>query len=57
MSEPGRQPPVASTPRPADYGQLLRSVDVIIWEGDPVTFRFHHVSEQAERITGYPVEV
>jgi len=54
VSEYGRDQPVA--PAPADYGQLLRSVDVIIWEGDPVTFRFSFVSEQAERITGYPVE-
>ena len=41
---------------PADYAQLLASVDVIVWTGDPVTFQFDFVSEQAERITGYPVE-
>jgi two-component system cell cycle sensor histidine kinase/response regulator CckA len=54
VSDQGRDQPVASVP--ADYGQLLGSVDVIIWEGDPVTFRFRFVSEQAERITGHPVE-
>ena len=54
MSEPDRQQPVVSAP--ADYAQLLASVDVIVWTGDPVTFQFDFVSEQAERITGYPVE-
>jgi PAS domain S-box-containing protein len=34
----------------------LAPVDVIVWAGDPVTFQFDFVSEQAERITGYPVE-
>jgi PAS domain S-box-containing protein len=54
MSEHGRDQQVA--PAAADYGQVLRSVDVIIWEGDPVTLRFSFVSEQAERITGYPIQ-
>ena len=56
MSRPVREQPVASPPAPADYSRLLRLVDAIIWEGDPVSFRFHFVSEQAERITGHPVE-
>lgn len=56
MSEARLGQPVSSVLPAADYIQLLRSVDVIIWEGDPATFRLNFVSEQAERITGYPVE-
>ena len=44
----GRDESVTSTP--VDYRRLLHSVDdVIVWEGDPITFRFTFVSEQAER--------
>ena len=35
---------------------LARSIDGILWEADPATFRFTYVSPQAERILGYPPE-
>jgi PAS domain S-box-containing protein len=34
---------------------LLRSIDGVVWEADPRTFRFTFVSERAERLLGYPV--
>jgi len=33
---------------------LINSIRGIVWECDPVTFRFSYVSPQAERILGYP---
>jgi len=41
---------------PEQRAGLLDSLDIILWEGDPETFRFSYVSEQAERITGYPAD-
>ena len=38
------------------YTSLLNSVSGIVWEADPVTFRFTFVSNQAEHIFGYPVQ-
>jgi PAS domain S-box-containing protein len=38
------------------YEMLINSVDSIVWEADPATFQFTFVSEQAERLLGYPVE-
>lgn len=38
------------------YEQLVNSLDGIVWEGDAQTFEFSFVSQQAERILGYPVE-
>lgn len=35
---------------------IVNSVDGIVWEADVNTFRFTFVSEQAERILGYPLE-
>jgi PAS domain S-box-containing protein len=35
---------------------LLQDVDAVIWEMDVPSFRFTFVSQQAERILGYPVE-
>lgn len=35
-------------------GSLIHSVDGIVWEVEVTTFRFTFVSEQAERILGYP---
>ena len=33
---------------------LVNSVDGVVWEADPQTFRFVFVSSQAERLLGYP---
>ncbi|MEG9435705.1 PAS domain S-box protein [Edaphobacter sp. HDX4] len=38
------------------YRGLVNSVEAIVWEADASTFAFLFVSEQAERILGYPVE-
>jgi two-component system cell cycle sensor histidine kinase/response regulator CckA len=38
------------------YEALVNSVDGIVWEADARTFRFAFVSQQAERLLGYPVE-
>lgn len=38
------------------YYTLMNSVDGIVWEADAQTFAFSFVSEQAERLLGYPVE-
>lgn len=35
------------------FEDLVNSIDGIVWEADPVTFRFSFVSAQAERILGY----
>lgn len=39
-----------------DYSTLINTIEGIVWEADPVTFRFTFVSKQAEKILGYPVE-
>ena len=33
---------------------LVNSIRGIVWEADPVTFRFNYVNPQAEHILGYP---
>ncbi len=38
------------------YYALMNSVDGIVWEADAQTFAFSFVSEQAERMLGYPAE-
>ena len=38
------------------FRDLVNSVEGIVWEADATTFRFSFVSDQAERILGYPVE-
>ena len=38
------------------YYTLMNSVDGIVWEADAQTLVFTFVSEQAERMLGYPVE-
>jgi PAS domain S-box-containing protein len=38
------------------HEELLRSIDGIVWECDPQTLAFTFVSEQAERMLGYPPE-
>ncbi|MGC8874456.1 MAG: MEDS domain-containing protein [Chloroflexia bacterium] len=39
-----------------DYLALVNSIDGIVWELDVASFRFLFVSQQAERLLGYPVE-
>jgi PAS domain S-box-containing protein len=38
------------------YRELVESVDAIVWEADPVTWRFNFISRAAEKILGYPIE-
>ncbi len=38
------------------YETLVHSINGIVWEADPKTFKFTFVSKQAERILGYPLE-
>ncbi len=38
------------------YFNLINSVDGIVWEAHPKTFKFSFVSQQAERLLGYPLE-
>jgi PAS domain S-box-containing protein len=38
------------------WQSLVNTVDGIVWEVDPATFRFLFVSDQAERLLGYPTE-
>jgi PAS domain S-box-containing protein len=42
--------------RTAELRDLVNSIDGIVWEADATTFQFSFVSDQAERILGYPVE-
>ena len=37
------------------YEQLMASIGGIFWEADASTFQFTYVSEQAERLLGYPL--
>jgi len=38
------------------YGELVNSIDGVVWEMDVATFCFTFVSERAVQILGYPVE-
>jgi PAS domain S-box-containing protein len=38
------------------YFDLVQSIDGIVWEADACTFAFTFVSEQAERLLGYPTQ-
>jgi len=38
------------------YKNLVNSIDGVVWEADAKTFQFTFVSQQAERLTGYPLE-
>lgn len=40
----------------ARYRDLVESLDTIVWEADPVTWRFTFVSKAAEKMLGYPIE-
>jgi PAS domain S-box-containing protein len=35
---------------------LVNSIEGIVWEADPRTFQFLFVSQQAQRVLGYPIE-
>ena len=39
-----------------NYSALVNSIDGIVWEADAQTLRFSFVSQQAQRLLGYPVE-
>jgi PAS domain S-box-containing protein len=41
---------------PEKYEQLVANIDGIVWEADARTFQFTFVSQQAERLLGYPLE-
>ncbi|MBT28033.1 MAG: hypothetical protein CMO01_00120, partial [Thalassobius sp.] len=38
------------------YYSLINTIDGIVWEADPVDNQYTFVSQQAERLLGYPVE-
>jgi PAS domain S-box-containing protein len=38
------------------FRELVNSIEGIVWEADARTFQFTFVSQQAERVLGYPVE-
>jgi two-component system cell cycle sensor histidine kinase/response regulator CckA len=38
------------------FRDLLRDVDAVVWDADPLTLQFRFVSERAEEILGYPVK-
>lgn len=37
------------------FSSLVNQISGIVWEADPTTFQFTFVSNQAERLVGYPV--
>src|SRR5690606_33068624 len=37
----------------AQYSELINSIEGIVWEADPETFKFTFVSRQAQTILGY----
>ncbi|MFN0167818.1 MAG: PAS domain S-box protein [Bryobacteraceae bacterium] len=40
-----------------NYAALVNSIDGIVWEADPNTFTFTFVSQRAERILGYSLDL
>jgi PAS domain S-box-containing protein len=38
------------------YEQLVNTIDGIVWEADAKTFEYQFVSQQSERMLGYPAE-
>ena len=38
------------------YRTLVESTSAILWEGDPATFEFTFVNQEAEKVLGYPAE-
>jgi PAS domain S-box-containing protein len=49
-----RQRAVAEDAR-ARYAALVEGLDAIVWECDPITYRFHFVNRRAEEVLGYPI--
>lgn len=39
-----------------NYSALVNTIDGIVWEADAATFQFSFVSQQAERLLGYPAD-
>lgn len=39
-----------------NYSTLINTIEGIVWEADPQTFKFTFVSRQAEKILGYPLQ-
>ncbi len=39
-----------------NFKSLINTIDGIVWEADAKTFQFTFVSQQAERLLGYPIE-
>jgi two-component system cell cycle sensor histidine kinase/response regulator CckA len=39
------------------YRELVHGVDAIVWEAEPATWEFTFVSQRAEAILGYPVDM
>lgn len=37
------------------FKELVHTIDAIVWEADASTFQFHFVSQQAEKMLGYPI--
>jgi PAS domain S-box-containing protein len=37
------------------FAALINSIEGVVWEAEPGTLQFHFVSEQAERLLGYPL--
>ena len=54
MPTDGSLPIKPHVPMP-HYERLMADIDSILWEADPQTFHYTYVSEQAERLFGYPV--
>lgn len=54
--QPNFATPFAMIQSQQQFEALVNSIDGIVWEADGETFRFIFVSQQAERILGYPVE-
>ncbi|HYD63061.1 MAG TPA: EAL domain-containing protein [Noviherbaspirillum sp.] len=58
LTQTSNDAPAADDPTRAQQRleALVNSIDGIVWEADPQTFRFTFVSLKAERILGYPAE-
>jgi PAS domain S-box-containing protein len=39
-----------------NYASLVNTIEGIVWEADALTFQFSFVSQQAERLLGYPMK-
>jgi two-component system, cell cycle sensor histidine kinase and response regulator CckA len=50
----GKSTPHRRRDRAEQQSHILKSAGAILWRADAVTFRFLYVSEEAERLLGYP---